>query len=93
MLPGETVLSGACLTEGVSVFKVCQSAAGYFVGTTYHDKELGCDFPNTRETCYFSTEKQAQAALDSFLAGNAELDSFLAGNGLIGQRILHAKGR
>ncbi len=63
-LPGETILSGAsdycpdCHTQ--LEFKVCMSAAGYYVGT-----ECGCG-PQTRESGYYRTREQAQLALDYF---------------------------
>ena len=67
MLPGETILSGApstCPECGREVqFQVCQSAAGYYIGTM-------CDCgPYTRESDYMHRE-QAQAAVRQWLRGN-----------------------
>jgi hypothetical protein len=64
MLAGETVLSGAPSHKEdplVSEFKVMHSAAGYFIGTTYME-EYG-EVPNTRETGYWQSEDDAEAAL------------------------------
>jgi hypothetical protein len=62
MLRGETVLSGAssfcCGTR--LPFRVCQSAAGYYIGTW-----CGNCGPNSRETSYFRTREDAQKVLDN----------------------------
>ena len=64
MLKGETIRSGAD-PKGASEFKVMMSAAGYYIGTEIWDEECECFFPNTRESCYYATEEEAQRALDS----------------------------
>jgi len=51
------------MTEGVSELKVMSSAAGWYIGTTYFDEECHCEFPNTRESGYYATEEEAEAAL------------------------------
>lgn len=56
MLPGETILSGANFTDA-HTFRVCSSAAGYFIGT--QDK-YG---PHSRESEYFPNETTAQVML------------------------------
>lgn len=64
MIPGETILSGAnpicpdCQTK--LEFAVCESAAGYYVGTW-----CNCG-PYSRETCYFRTKEQAEKELKYF---------------------------
>lgn len=65
MLLGETILSGAP-TDGVSEFKVMQSGAGYYVGTTFFDPDINCQVPNSRETGYFRTYEEAEKALHTF---------------------------
>lgn len=65
--PGETVLTGADL--GGREFRVCRSAAGYYIGTQ------GIDGPYSRESVYFDSEEKAQALLDEWLVFvNAYLD-------------------
>ncbi len=66
MLPGETILSGAnpdCCGETLP-FKVCQSAAGFYIGTF-------CDNcgPYSRESGYFPTREAAQTALNEWDKG------------------------
>lgn len=61
MLNGETILSGApstCRDCGVRlVLRVCRSFAGYYLGTY-------CDCgPYSRESDYFETLEDAEAAL------------------------------
>lgn len=72
MLPGETILSGAPVDEHTSEFMVMKSFAGWYVGTMYRHKDEHGEWeePNSRETEYFATEAEAQAALASFKSGN-----------------------
>lgn len=72
MMPGETILSGAPLEDGVSPFKVMHSPAGYYVGTEITNKDEHGEWtePYSRETEYFKTEADAQKALESFNTGN-----------------------
>lgn len=61
MLAGETIMSGAssaCRDCGVRlVLRVCRSFAGYYLGTQ-------CDCgPYSRESDYFETREEAEAAL------------------------------
>ncbi len=68
MIPGETVASGAPGPEqdaNVRGPKVMRSAAGFYVGYGYFDPEWGWEEPYSRESGYFRTESDAQAALDS----------------------------
>ena len=60
MMPGETILTGAP-TTGVSEFKVMKTCAWY-IGTTF--LEDGSAY--SRETDYFSTEAEAQRALNIY---------------------------
>jgi len=46
----------------ISNQKVMSTPAGFYVGTTYRDDELGGDFPYSRDTDYMS-EDQAIAML------------------------------
>lgn len=63
MMPGETLQYGApetcrdCLVTMSP--QVCQSAAGYYVGT-----RCNCG-PYSRESGYYKTEEQAQDALET----------------------------
>ncbi len=67
MFQGETVLSGAqtsCFECGTELeMKVCRSGAGYYVGYW-----CDTDGPHTRETGYFKTELEAEAALAMYQA-------------------------
>ena len=73
MITGETVLSGASSHEQdplVSEFKVMHSNAGWYVGTTYLEEigeEYQAQVPNTRETGYFATQADAEAALYTYI--------------------------
>ncbi len=63
MIAGETIATGAadtCEDCGVKPeLQVCHSMAGYYVGTY-------CDCgPYSRESDYYKTREQAQAALES----------------------------
>ena len=66
---GETISRGVVdhtINPNVSPIKVLQSAAGYYIGTTFFDEELGYACPNTRESAiYYRTQQEAQSALDS----------------------------
>jgi hypothetical protein len=61
MIPGETIANGAsktCTECQVTLFlKVCQSAAGYYVGT-----QCNCG-PYSRESGYFGSREDAELAL------------------------------
>ena len=69
MLPGETLLSvdenklaGECMDCGAELpFRVCQSAAGYYIGTWCNH----CG-PYSRESNYFRTQKEAELILASW---------------------------
>jgi hypothetical protein len=37
--------------------QVLKSAAGYYLGTLYYDKEMEGWFPNSRDTCYLTKEE------------------------------------
>ena len=61
MMPGETVKTGAsnvCDCGKEMRDEVCQSGAGYYIGTQ-------CCYLNSRESGYFRTRKDAEAALES----------------------------
>ncbi len=68
MIPGETILSGApdrCDACGKAlVLKVWVSPAGWYIGTACY-----CG-PYSRESDYFPTEGQAQAALECWRQGD-----------------------
>ena len=49
----------------ISEHKVMKSAAGYYIGQSYFDKEIGCDCPYDRHSGYYPTAKLAQQALDN----------------------------
>jgi len=50
-----------------SDLQVMRSAAGFYVGTVKH--EDGCDVPGSRDTGYFPSRGQADAALALMRAG------------------------
>ena len=63
MLNGETIATGGspCCPDckKTLVLSVCRSAAGHYVGTW-------CDCgPYSRESGYYNSQEEAQAALDS----------------------------
>ena len=47
-----------------SDLQVLQSNAGYYIGTTYNDPEIGI-VPGSRDSEYFPTEREAQLELES----------------------------
>lgn len=49
--------------EIISEHKVLQSAAGYYVGTLYFDKEHKVWLPYDRASGYFETEAEAELQL------------------------------
>ena len=53
-----------------SEMQVCQSAAGYYVGTIYHDLETGLHEPGSRDTGYFVSYEAALAKLRQIEAGD-----------------------
>ena len=74
VMPGETIQTGAsdkCPDCGREMpLQVCQSGAGYYIGTmccidvdTYDD--IGHCQPYSRESGYYKTKEEAQAALSS----------------------------
>jgi hypothetical protein len=73
MLPGETISSGAndgeFGTNGYSELMVCQSAAGYYLGTMYTD-ESGFEEPGSRESDYFPSRGEAEIALEMWQCGH-----------------------
>lgn len=46
-----------------SDLKVMQSAAGWYVGTTYQEPGAGYEEPGSRDTGYFATQTEALRAL------------------------------
>lgn len=65
-LPGETISSGHVPDEAdqVSCFKVLRSGAGYYIGTTYFDQDIGAELPYSRESVeYWATCDEARQAL------------------------------
>lgn len=63
-LPGETVGPNPPADPNVVGPKVMSSAAGYYVGYGYIDPDYGFEEPYSRESGYFKTSEEAQAALD-----------------------------
>ena len=51
-----------------SDLKVMQSAAGWYVGTSYLSEYGPPDEPGSRDTEYFATREEAQACLDNLEA-------------------------
>lgn len=47
-----------------SPLQVLRSAAGYYIGTVYHNED-GFDEPGSRDSEYFATAEEAQHALDT----------------------------
>ena len=47
-----------------SELKVMKSAAGYYLGRSYKDREVNVDLPYSRESDYFDTHDLAQDFLD-----------------------------
>jgi hypothetical protein len=74
-LPGETILQRPELAEGLGApnqccgkkldFQVLRSNAGYYIGTFCPN----CG-PYSRESDYFRTDEEAQAALQQWQRGN-----------------------
>ena len=65
-LPGETISSGHIPDEAdqVSAFKVLRSGAGYYIGTTYIDHDVGAELPYSRESVeYWQHYEDARRAL------------------------------
>jgi hypothetical protein len=50
--------------EKYSELKVLQSAAGWYIGTTYKEDE-GFESPGSRDSGYFKSKELAQYALDN----------------------------
>lgn len=49
--------------ENYSDLQVCQSAAGYYIGTMYKDPETSWEEPGSRDSDYYKTRKEAEDAL------------------------------
>lgn len=49
--------------EKYTDLKICQSAAGYYVGTQYWDDELKFWDAGSRDSGYFATKEEAEAYL------------------------------
>lgn len=68
MMPGETIMSGAnggkFGTGRVSELQVMFSGGGYYLGTETTDSE-----PYSRETGYFRSVSEAEAALEDWKQG------------------------
>ena len=47
----------------VSESQVLQSAAGFYIGTTYYDEFMKGWFPNSRDSMYFNTRAEAERFL------------------------------
>ena len=45
------------MSDQISELKVMKSNAGYYLGHSYHDEEIGYDLPYSRETDYMSKEQ------------------------------------
>jgi hypothetical protein len=68
VMKGETIMTGAnggkFGTNGYSELKVCKSAAGYYLGTTYQG------MPGSRESGYFASKTEAEDALEQWNQSN-----------------------
>lgn len=67
-LPGETVATGApgpWEDNRITGPMVLMSAAGYYIGYTCFNTELGFEEPYSRESGYYKTFDEATLALDS----------------------------
>ena len=51
----------------ISEPQVLKSNAGYYIGRTCHDEEIGMDLPYERLSDYFSKRADAERALPSYL--------------------------
>lgn len=60
---------------GYSDLKVMQSAAGYYIGTTYTDPKDGFTEPGSRDSDYFRTHEEAEKYLKML---ESEGDDFAA---------------
>lgn len=47
----------------ISDLHIMESAAGFYLGRTYHDEEFHADLPYSRQSGYFRDEETARAAL------------------------------
>lgn len=52
-----------------SELQVMHSAAGYYIGTVYHDPD-GFDEPGSRDSGYYPTREKAQEELDKLRKGD-----------------------
>ena len=51
----------------VSEYKILRSNAGYYIGRTYYDEEIGFDLPYDRVGPYHKTREEAEKVLPLFL--------------------------
>lgn len=55
------------MDENISELKVMKSAAGFYLGRSYRDEECGgAELPYSRNSGYFATREEAEAALASY---------------------------
>jgi hypothetical protein len=69
MIQGETISSGAspvCTTCKTKFeYEVLHTPAGYYIGTACHNDGCADQGPNTRDSGYYKTRKEAEDALKS----------------------------
>ena len=58
--------------EYISEIQVMKSAAGYYVGHSYTDPELGFPEPYDRKSDYFKSEAEAKKYLEEYKLAEAE---------------------
>jgi|TARA_R110000765_G_scaffold71994_4_gene139790 hypothetical protein len=65
-MPRSPIVEDVCPEEAgdYSDLKVMRSAAGYYIGTSYNDPDMG-PVPGSRDSGYYPTEEAAQADLDN----------------------------
>ena len=51
----------------ISEYKVMKSPAGYYVGTEYYDDDFNDWLPYSRNSDYYSSQKEAKRLLDMII--------------------------
>ena len=77
--------------ENISGYKVLHSPAGWYIGRTYRDNEIGEDLPYDRLSDYFSSAEAARESLGRWISSDIAISEMTEGT--VGDDLFDADAR